>query len=201
MKKCLLLIVSIIVHYNFCYGLSTAPKSEPYKIVSKNKKYFCWVDFNDNDTSKWEWQRKWILNVYNKDSVLLWERDYYYSTYAPYGMLANDGKKFIYVDDFEFAPPDYQVIKIIKQDSNDICFTVLDFNFDLLNYHYLKGNKLVLLLKSGKIWEIDIETGIMKMSVQNYFGLVLTASFLLLVFVAFVVVVVIRKVRNFNRKY
>ena len=203
MKKYLFLIV---LFHNFCYA-DEPPSWEPYKVVSENREYFCWVDFNDNDTSKYEWERKWILKVYNKDSTLFWERDYQPSGYSG-GILSNDGRKFIYIE--YWYSPNY-AIEITKQDGNDIRIAGKDFNIKehylqeteshrlWLDYdlYYLKNNKLVVSTIDGNVWEIDTETGIMKMSVQNHFGLALTASFLLLVFVAFVAVVIIRNFKKY----
>ena len=176
MKKHLLLL-SIIINYSFCYGDSSL-SWEPYKVISENGEYFCWVDFNDNDTSKYGWDRKWILKVYDKDSILFWQKEYQPS--SSWGLLSNDGKKLVYVESWYF--PSFAV-KITSKDNQDIIIKGSDFNIPekflietvshkLWLYDYycpqLEDDTLTIITIDEKVWIIDIETGIMVLSKKNY---------------------------------
>ena len=142
MKKHILLL-SIIINYSFCYGDSSRAW-EPYKKTSKNGEYFCWVDFNDNDTAKYRWDRKWILKVYDKDSILFWQKEYQPTGYSD-GLLSDDGKKFVYVK-FSYYP-DGITVKITSKDNQDIIIKGSDFNIP---------EKTLIEAVSRKLWLYDL---------------------------------------------
>ena len=177
-----LLLLSIIISYSFCYG-DSPPSWEAYKTISENGEYFCWVDFNDNDTSKYGWERKWILKVYNKDSVLFWQKEYQPLGYSE-GLLSNDGKKFVYVEYWYF--PSFAV-KITSKDNKDIVIKGSDFNIPekflietashrlwLSDYDYysthLEDDTLTIITIDKKVWIIDTKTGVMELSEKDFWG-------------------------------
>ena len=228
MKKHILLF-SIIINYIFCYG-DLPPSWEPFKRVSKNGEYFCWIDFNDNDTSKYNWKRKWILKVYDKDSNLFWQKEYPPLIYA--GSLSNDGKKFVCIA--SWYHPDYPVVKITNRDKPDICIKGSEFNIpeesliktvshklwrnnyvsdsccefshkNRLISCFLRDNELVILTVNRKVWIIDIETGAMKLS-ENGFWDLWEADYWVLYFILFSLSIiiggmsVIKTIGNVRRK-
>jgi hypothetical protein len=174
MKK-YLLFLSIIINYSFCYG-DSPPSWEP-KIISENEEYFCWIDFNDNDTFNCEWNRKWILKIYNKDSILFWQKEYQPSICSN-GLLSNDGKKMVYVEEWYY--PDDIAVEIISKDKRDIYIKTSDFNISekslietvshqiWLDWYSLENDKLLIFTLDKKTWIIDIETGVMEMSEKDF---------------------------------
>ena len=211
MKKYVLLL-SIIINYFFCYG-DESPSWEPYKKISENGKYFCWIDFNDNDTAKYEWKRKWILKVYNKDSVLFWQKKYNSFGYSD-GMLSNDGRKFIYVEYWYYS--DYAVVQITSKENPDIYIKGSEFNIPekylietvshklWLNDYFLSDNELIILTLNRKVWVIDIETGVTKLSENGFWDLWGTDfwSFYLILYSPFIIgaMSIIKTIGNVRKK-
>ena len=209
MKKHILLF-SIIINYLFCYG-DEPPSWYPYAIVSENGEYFCLFDFNDNDTSKYAWERKWILKVYNKDSVLFWQKEYHPSGY-PDGMLSNDGRKLVYVEYWYYS--DYAVVQITSKDNPDIYIKGSEFNipekslletvahkiwcYDLL----LEDNTLLILTSNGKTWFIDIETGVMELPIKGSWYFWHSWGLYLIFYLPFIIgaMSVIKTIGNVRRK-
>ena len=199
MNKLLLSFLLIIAAKNFCYG-DEPPSWEPYKKISKNKEFFCWVDFNDNDTLNDAWNRKWILKVYDKDSILIWQKEYRHFGYSN-GYLSDNGKKFIFIE-YWYYHNDIAV-KITSQDKQDVCINTSDFNIPekflietvshklWLNDCELDDNNLIILTVDGKTWIIDIETGIMDLSKRGFYELSKDANTFAISFLIFVAVIIV----------
>jgi hypothetical protein len=120
------------------------------------------------------------LNVYSKDSILIWQKEYHPSGYLN-GLLSNDGKKLVYIEEWYYHN-DFAV-KITSKDKQDIYIKTSDFNIPekslietashkiWLDDYELDSNKLKILTLDGKTWIIDIETGRMGLSKLGFYQL------------------------------
>ena len=198
MKRFLLFLLIIITN-NFCYG-DSPPSWEPYKIASRNKDFFCWIDFNDNDTSNYRWNRKWLLKVYDKDSILIWQKEYQPSGYSN-GILSNDGEKFVYIEYWYYH--DEIAVEITSKNNPDIYIKTSDFHISenslvetvshkiWLKHCLLDDNKLIILTLEGKTWIIDIETGRMELSKRGFYQLSKEANSIAVSFLIFAAVIIV----------
>ena len=114
MKRILFLTVLLL---NFTFVFADEPPSwQPYKTVSKNSEFFAWVNYADNDTIKYPWERKWQLSVYKKDSTLFWKRDFKPTGYED-GILTNNGKNFVLIEFWYYKKGN--VISVFNENSDD----------------------------------------------------------------------------------
>lgn len=159
-----LFLTCLVINVSLCFA-DEPPSWTPYRIVSENEEFFCWIDFADNKTSLPSQKRKWALKVYSSDSTLIWKRNFHPSGYSE-GSLTNDGNSFVYVD-FWYYKNEY-VVKIFKRSLNDHFIKGKDFSIspDALEKtvshrlwrkkYKLEDNKIIIETIDNNVWEVDL---------------------------------------------
>ncbi|OKL40143.1 hypothetical protein [Pontibacter flavimaris] len=157
------------------------PSWTPFKVESENGKFFSWVRFGDNDTTKSPWERKWALIVYKKDSTELWQQLIRPMGY-PEGKLSNDGMYFSYVNYWYYS--NSPIVEVFRREKKPIAITGDKFDIPTQylqqtsshqlwladkGYHYANGAKqqLIINTRDSNTWLVDLETGELKVEGVN----------------------------------
>jgi len=202
----LLFLLVIILKFNLSF-CDEAPSWSPYKVFSENKKYFCWVDFNDTDTSKYFWDKKWVLKVYKNDSTYIWQKDFQFTGY-PDGFLSDDGEKFVYVE--YWYPDNTSAVTIINGHKQNTYFKGRDFHIPelflkptvshklWLEGYSIENDYLIIYTQDGRKWLIDINDGKMQLA-----GFYLNTKnciivIILLLFLTLSIIIIRMKIRKNN---
>lgn len=212
MKK---IVTLILVLFNLAIGFADEPPSWlPYKKISENLGYFAWVNYADKDSLKNPWERKWSLSVYDKDSILLWEKDLKPSGYE-HGTLTDDGENFVIVEFWYHDQED--VVSIFHKNSKDFFIKGSEFKIPALflsetishkrwveNYEII-GNELFITTLDQSSWKIDITKKELSKEVHSKYQLIIL-MIIALILILFVFLIIKRRKNpksqtKFNRKY
>jgi hypothetical protein len=208
MKKILFLTILFLTSKLYA---DEPPSYEPYFLESENKEYFAFINFADQDSLKYPWERKWMLGVFHQDSTLFWKREFHPSGYKG-GKLTNDGLNIVFVN-FWYYDKGWAVWTLHKNPKNDICIQGKEFKIpkeylEETSSHYLwrkdyelKDNKIYITTNDENIWEVNLDTKklILIHHQQNNFliKILIISSVILVGIIAFIS---IRK-RKIKRKF
>ena len=191
-----LLLIFLVITTSFCYA-DEPPSWSPYKIISENKEFFCWIDYADKETLKDPWERKWNLKIYGDDSTLIWKRVFNPSGYHD-GTLSNDGSNFIIIEFWYYE--NENVVEVYNRNSNDYFIKGKEFKiFPIFlettvshelwrkSYEY-KDDKILIETNDSNIWEIDLTNRELNLQKNKSFlyTIGITISIVLILLIVFI---------------
>jgi hypothetical protein len=193
MKEAILIII-LLLFFEVKSKADEPPSWEPYRVVSENGEFFAWVTFNDSDTIRSPWERKWALSIFTKDSVELWKQTVKATGY-PEGILSDNGNYFSYIDYWYYS--DLPVVEIYRKDKKPIRIKGESFDIPALflqstashklwlgeeKYKYSNSaeKKLIINTRDSKVWAIDLEGGELEKIDNTNMTYIMSALFVLL---------------------
>ena len=134
------LIFVITFTTNFLQLYADEPPSwSPYTVLSKNQQFSAKI--HQSNHQEQHNNKQWFISVFNSDSILLWKQSFIHSGHDG-GLLSNDGKLFVTVEDWMQKDTNFPQVIVYTQNKR------IDFSKDKFLPEKIPTQKTV----SHQIW-------------------------------------------------